>query len=114
MGKKELTPLAKELRRKQTDAEKKLWAQLRAKQIEGVKFRRQQFIGPYIVDFVSLEKKLAIEIDGGHHNDKGIVEADEKKTAWLKQTGFQILRFWNNEVMTNIEGVIEKIRMTLR
>jgi len=114
MGKRELTPLAKELRKKQTDAENKLWARLRDKQVKGAKFRRQQFIGPYIVDFVSLEKKLAIEIDGGHHNEEKIAEADEKRTAWLRQTGFQVLRFWNNEVMTNIEGVIDKIRITLR
>jgi adenine-specific DNA-methyltransferase len=114
MNKRELTPLAKQLRKKPTDAEKKLWAQLSNKQIEGVKFRRQQFIGPYIVDFVSLEKRLIIEIDGGHHNEDEVVEADEKRTTWLKQTGFQVLRFWNNEVLTNIEGVVEKIRITLR
>jgi very-short-patch-repair endonuclease len=63
---------------------------------------------------VSLEKKLVVEIDGGHHNEEEIVEADEKRTAWLKQTGFQVLRFWNSEVMTNIEGVIDKIRTTLK
>ena len=108
-----MIPFARHLRKSQTDAERNLWSRLRSKQIKGVKFRRQQFIGPYIVDFVSLEKKLVIEIDGGHHNDAEIVETDEKRTKWLKQEGFQVLRFWNNEVITNIEGVVEKIRTIL-
>jgi very-short-patch-repair endonuclease len=113
MGKRALTPLARHLRLNETDAERNLWSRLRNKQIEGAKFRRQQFMGPYIVDFVSLEKKLVIEIDGGQHNKDESRETDEKRTEWLKEIGYEVLRFWDNEVLTNIEGVLEKIKEAL-
>jgi len=89
-----------------TDAEFKLWKHLRNKQL-GVKFRRQSTIGNYIVDFVSFESKLVIEIDGGQHarsND------DKSREKWLTSQGFKVLRFWNNDVLRNIQGVLEKIR----
>jgi len=105
---------ARELRQKQTDAEKALWMRLRSRQLQGVKFRRQQPIGPYIVDFASFERKLIIEIDGGQHNEETIKERDEKRTTGLKERGYQIIRFWNNEVLTNLEGVLERIREALR
>lgn len=82
--------------------EKALWMKLRNKQLEGVKFRRQQPIGPYIVDFVNFERKLVIEIDGGQHNEEEIREGDEERTTWLKKRGYRVLRFWNNEVSTNL------------
>ncbi len=110
---KEEIALARGLRKRQTDAERALWSKLRNKQIEGVKFRRQQPIGSYIVDFVSLERKLIIEIDGGQYNQRKVREKDEEREKWLKEKGYQILRFWNNDVLTNIEGVLEKIKETL-
>ena len=110
---REETTLARELRKRQTDAERALWNKLRSKQIEGVKFRRQQPIGPYIVDFVSLERKLIIEIDGGQHNERKVREKDQEREEWLKEKGYQTLRFWNNDVLTNIEGVLERIKENL-
>ena len=110
---REETTLARGLRKRQTDAERALWNKLRSKQIEGVKFRRQQPIGPYIVDFVSLERKLIIEIDGGQHNERKVREEDQEREEWLKEKGYQILRFWNNDVLTNIEGVLERIKENL-
>jgi len=111
---REQIAFARKLRQQQTEAEKALWIKLRKRQLEGIKFRRQQAIGPYIVDFVSFEKKLVIEIDGGQHNEEKIRERDEGRTMWLKENGYQVLRFWNNEVLKNVEGVLERIRETLR
>jgi very-short-patch-repair endonuclease len=73
--------------------------------MEGVKFRRQQPIGRFIVDFVSFEKKVIIEVDGGQHSEK----VDKDRDQWLNSQGFKILRFWNNEVLQNTEGVFEAI-----
>ena len=108
------TGLACELRQRQTEAEKTLWARLRNRQLEGVKFRRQQPIGHYVVDFASFENRIIVEIDGGQHNERGISEKDEERTAWLKGEGYHILRFWNNEVLKNVDGVLEVIREALR
>ena len=105
---------AREFRQKQTDAEKALWMRLRNRQLEGVKFRRQQPIGSYIVDFASFERKLIIEINGGQHNEEKIKQRDEERTTKLKERGYQIIRFWNNEVLINPEGVLERIREALR
>ncbi|MBI4684871.1 MAG: endonuclease domain-containing protein [Nitrospirae bacterium] len=87
-----------------------LWKHLRAKQIEGLKFRRQQPIGNYVIDFICLEKSLVIEVDGGQHADN---KKDEERDAWLKSEGFKVLRFWNNEVLTNMKGILEVIRENL-
>jgi very-short-patch-repair endonuclease len=97
--------LAKNLRRRSTDAERLLWRHLRGKQLEGYKFRRQEPIGNYIVDFVCFSKKIIIEVDGGQH----AVEADKdfKRDNWFRGQGFKVLRIWNNELLTNIEGAIE-------
>ena len=105
---------ARKLRREQTDAERILWTRLKNKQLEGVKFRRQQLIGLYIVDFVSFEKRLVLEIDGGQHNEGEMRERDKDRTMWLKESGYQVLRFWNNEVLLNIEGVLERVREALK
>ena len=110
----EQVDFAHQLRRKQTRAEAFLWARLKSKQLNGVKFRRQQPIGPYIVDFVSFEKKLILEIDGGQHNEEGAGrKKDEDRTKWLQESGYQVLRFWNNEVLMNTEAVLQKIMMAL-
>ena len=102
------TGLARNLRTQSTEAEKLLWKYLRSKQLEGFKFRRQQPIGNYIVDFVCFEKRLIIELDGGHHAlDKG---KDVERDTWLSAEGFKVLRFWNTDVLMNIDGVLETIR----
>jgi very-short-patch-repair endonuclease len=108
------TSLACKLRQRQTEAEKILWAKLRNRQLEGVKFRRQQPIGRYVVDFASFEKRILVEIDGGQHDETGIRQKDEERTAWLKGEGYRILRFWNNEVLNNMDGVLEVIREALK
>ena len=99
---------ARGLRRASTEAEKLLWQKLRARQLGGAKFRRQTPIGPYIVDFVSFEHRLVVEIDGGQHNMPQGRQHDLERTAWLKAQGFRVLRFWNNQVLTNIKGVLER------
>jgi len=104
---------ARILRRKQSQAEKLLWSKLRNRQLDGVKFRRQQPIGKYIVDFVSFDKRLIIEIDGGQHGEDAIKARDNARERTLTSSGYRLLRFWNNEVLQNIEGVVEKIRQAL-
>jgi very-short-patch-repair endonuclease len=103
-----LTPKAKALRRNPTEAERKLWQRLRARQMEGVKFRRQQPIEDYIVDFVCLKKRLIIEVDGGQHAIER--QRDMARDTCLNRNGFKVLRFWNHDVMKNLEGVLETIR----
>ncbi|MGH7089098.1 MAG: endonuclease domain-containing protein [Stellaceae bacterium] len=103
---------AREMRRNPTDAERALWARLRHKQLDGLRFRRQQPMVPYIVDFFCPECALIIEIDGGQH---AMPEAqDAARTRWLEARGYRVLRFWNNEVLENIEGVLETIRKAAR
>jgi very-short-patch-repair endonuclease len=97
---------AKALRTNMTDAERRLWYLLRAHRFNGVKIKRQVPIGPYIVDFVSFERRLIFEVDGGQHVDS---EADQRRTRWLEGEGFRVLRFWNNEVLKNTSGVLETI-----
>jgi len=104
-----LTETAKELRKNSTDAERLLWQRLKAKQLDGLKFRRQEQIGHFIADFVCFEKGLIVEADGGRHSLEK--EKDKERTQWLDSHGFTVLRFWNNEILTNIEGVMEVIRM---
>ncbi len=103
-----MTGKAKTLRKNNTEVERLLWGHLKTRQLEGIKFRRQQPIGRYIVDFVSFEKKIVIEIDGGQHSVGK--NRDEERDNWLGAQGFKVLRFWNNEILENIEGVLEVIR----
>ena len=103
--------MAKALRKSFTDTERLLWRHLRAKHMEGYKFRRQEPIGSYIVDFVCQEKKIVIEVDGGQHSVER--ERDFERDKWLVGQGYKVLRFWNNEVLTNITGVLEVIRNNL-
>ena len=102
---------ARELRKNLTDAERALWKHIRFRQLGGHKFRRQQPIDNYIVDFVCFEKRLIVEIDGGHHSEQLV--RDAKRDEWLKKQGFGILRFWNNEILKEIEAVKEKILSVL-
>jgi very-short-patch-repair endonuclease len=100
-----LTKIARGLRNNATEAEKFLWYMLRLKNL-GVKFRRQIEVGPYVVDFVCFEKRLIIEIDGGQHANS---ENDKIRDKWLRAEGFEVLRFWNHDVLGNRDGVLERI-----
>jgi len=100
--------LARELRKNQTDAEKLLWSRLRNRQLEGCKFRRQEPIGPFIVDFVCLEIALILELDGGQHSMQR--ERDDQRTHYLQTLGYRVLRYWNHEVLNEIDAVLETIR----
>jgi len=102
------TKHAKILRKNSTKAETLLWSKLRSKQLEGIKFRRQQPIGNYIVDFVSFERQIIIEVDGGQHANKK--KEDQRRDQILTKDGFKVLRFWNNNVLENIDAVLEIIR----
>jgi very-short-patch-repair endonuclease len=99
--------LAKNLRIKHTDEENLFWSQLRARRLNGLKFRRQQPIGNYIVDFICFTKKIVIEVDGGQHSWKK--KRNEIRDKWLSKEGYKLLRFWNNEVFKNLDGVLEII-----
>ena len=99
--------LQRRLRSEPTDAEHRLWQYLRGRQIEGCKFRRQHPFGDYILDFACLDRKLAVELDGSQHADRA--EYDAERTKYLEKAGFRVLRFWNNEVFENIEGVVQVI-----
>ena len=103
-------PREHELRANMTDAERRLWAALRGRRLRGFKFRRQHRLGPFIADFVCIEHRLVIEADGGQHADNA---ADDRRTAWLQARGWRVLRFWNNDVLTNTEGVQESILQAL-
>ena len=102
-------PNARRLRLNSTDAERLLWHRLRNRQFAGYKLRRQATVGPYIVDFLCSEARLVIEGDGGQHNDK----TDAKRTAFLSARGLRVLRFWNHDILANIEGVLEAILIAL-
>ena len=104
---------ARDLRVSSTDAEKKLWHQLRDRQLLGFKFRRQQPFKHCFLDFVCEEQKLVIELDGGQHNEAPNLRRDAVRTASLEEAGWRVLRFWNNEVNENIEGVLEVIAQAL-
>ena len=105
------TERARALRKNPTEAERSLWKHLRLRQLEGHKFRRQQPLGRYVVDFVCLEKRLIVELDGGQH--AGEFDSDATRTAWLEARGFRVLRFWNHDVLRDTEAVKEVIRGAL-
>ena len=104
-----LNIVARNLRKKQTPQEEKLWNILRNRQILDFKFKRQYPIGNFIVDFVCREIKLVIEIDGGQHNTQKGILYDKERSEYLQSVGYKVLRFWNNEIDDNIEGVYQKI-----
>ena len=100
---------ARQLRREETDAERKLWEKLRSTRLEGLKFRRQVPIGDFIADFFCREHKLIIELDGGQHAEPANIARDKRRTALLESRSYRVIRFWNNDVLTNIDGVVEAI-----
>jgi very-short-patch-repair endonuclease len=102
--------IARRLRRQSTDAERKLWSRLRAQQL-GYKFRRQVPIDRYIADFACIEAKLVIEVDGGQHNVD--IEYDRERTTVIETAGYLVMRFWNNDALSDIDVVVEQIVMTL-
>ena len=110
---KQLIQLSKKLRNNSTKEEIILWQSLKQKQL-GVKFRRQQPIGKYIADFVCFEKKIIIELDGGQHNESSNIEKDKMRDLFFNQNGFKVVRFWNNEIHQNLDGVIEKIQTEIK
>ena len=103
--------VARKLRSNPTDAEMRLWSRLQRKQIDGHRFRRQVPFGAYVVDFACLEARLIVEVDGGQHADE--IKRAAARTAWLEAAGFRVLRFWNNDVLGNTDGVVEAIRVAL-
>ena len=107
MPKSELTPRARDLRGSQTGVERLLWSKLRNRQLGGWKWKRQVPRGPYIVDFLCIEAGLVVELDGGQHADN--IAYDERRTAYLESLGLRVLRFWNMEVVENLDGVCETI-----
>ena len=104
----DIIDFAKRLRRHHTETEMKLWSCLRARRFMGLKFRRQFPLEPYIVDFICLENKLIIEIDGGQHNER--VKYDMKRTEYLNKLGYKVLRFWNSDIFNQFDIVLEEIR----
>ena len=102
---------ARQLRASQTEAENRLWSYLRDRRFQGAKFRRQVPIGPYVVDFLCVSAALVVEVDGGQHSEQ--VAHDESRTRFLEARGYRVVRFWNNDVMGNIGGVMEVIAMAL-
>ena len=105
------TTKARILRRNQTDAEAALWRKLRGRGLDNYKFRRQVPLGSYVADFLCKEAMLIVEIDGGHHSAQ--VEYDQHRDAFLRAGGYEVVRFWNNEVLTNLNGVLESLTLTL-
>ena len=108
--KRQNIPRARQLRVTATDAEARLWQRLRNRMLGGFKFRRQFPVGPYIADFVCIERKLIVELDGGQHADN---LADERRTRFLELRGYRVIRFWNPDVLSNTDGVLEMILLEL-
>ncbi|MBI1261158.1 MAG: DUF559 domain-containing protein [Rhizobiales bacterium] len=101
---------ARHPRRHQTEAETRLWLRLRNRGLQGFKFRRQVPVGPYIADFLCADCLLIVEADGGQHADSA---KDAVRTAFLESQGYRVLRFWNNDILSNTDGVLEAIRLAL-
>jgi very-short-patch-repair endonuclease len=106
-----LTPLARKLRRDATEVEAMLWQRLRNRQVEGAKFRRQVPVGGYIADFLCVDARLVIELDGGQHATRA--EADAARTRAIETAGYVVLRFWNSGIVENLDGVLEEIRSAI-
>ena len=97
------------LRKQMTPWEIRLWSVLRNRKVNNLKFRRQYKIGTYVVDFCCLELKLVIELDGGHHTTQLVHQNDVERQKFIENNGYTVLRFWNNEINNNLEGVVQKI-----
>jgi len=102
-----LLPFAKRMRQTSTEAETRLWWHLRAARFRGLKFKRQQPIGDYIVDFICFERKLIVEVDGSQHLDTS--ERDDARTEWLESAGFRVMRFWNDDVLRDAGCVVREL-----
>jgi very-short-patch-repair endonuclease len=102
---------ARQLRRSPSDAERRLWQQLRRKQVAGARFRRQVAVGRFYADFLCPAYRLVVEVDGGQH--AGRERYDAERTRWLEANGYTVLRFWNNDVLGNVEGVVDTIERWL-
>jgi adenine-specific DNA-methyltransferase len=109
----EHTGRARTLRQNSTEVEKRLWHRLRDRQLHNHKFRRQYFANGFYLDFACEEQMLAIELDGGQHNDDSHHAQDQQRSQILAASGWRIIRFWNHELMENMEGVLEAIAMAL-
>jgi len=105
---KEMTARARYLRGNLTDAEQRLWRALRRDQLNGLSFRRQHPLGPYTVDFYCPHLRLVVEVDGGQHAEQR-KQADERRTQWLAEKGVTVVRYWNNEVLSNLQGVLSDL-----
>jgi very-short-patch-repair endonuclease len=105
------TARSRELRGNPTEAEQRLWARLSARQVANTRFNRQFPIGPFICDFAARTAKLVIELDGGQHADRE--EVDARRTDYLRSRGYRVVRFWNNDVLGNIDGVVQAIERIL-
>ena len=105
------TRRAQQLRNNATDAERHLWRHLSRRQLNGFKFSRQMPVGPFICDFLCRDRKLVIEVDGGQHAGS---KRDEVRTAFLEAEGYRVIRFWNNDVLQNLEGVLQVIADALK
>ena len=108
---KDAVKVARRLRRDQTDAEKLMWRYLRDRKCDGYKFRRQVPMGSYVVDFLCIDARLIVEIDGGQHAEA--VEKDAERMKYLESLGYLVIRFWNDEVISNIAGVFDSLTLTL-
>ena len=106
---RQINPHAARLRREMTDAEQALWFELRNRRLAGFKFKSQWSLGPFVADFCCLSKRLVVEVDGGQHEEA----KDAPRTASLNGRGFRVLRFWNNDVLTNMDGVLQVILAAL-
>jgi very-short-patch-repair endonuclease len=100
---------ARALRRNMSDGERKSWAALRVRQVDGLRFRRQHPIGNYIADFVCLEKRLIVEVDGGHHAEEAQMAHDARRDRWLRDEGYRVLRIPSTDVFCNMGGVVDAI-----
>jgi very-short-patch-repair endonuclease len=107
--KSEIRSFARHLRRNQTDAERRIWRHLRGRRLMGLRFRRQHPIGPYFADFVCLELRLVVELDGGQHADPCGLERDRVRTAALEERGYEVIRFWDNDVLRDTQAVLTTI-----
>jgi very-short-patch-repair endonuclease len=103
--KRRYTEIARKLRRNQTDAERRLWSRLRDRRLAGAKFRQQVPVAGYIADFLCEDAKLIVEVDGGQHTD----EKDSARTVMMEAGGYRLVRFWNNDILTNLDGVLQQI-----
>ena len=109
-GARYLTKAARKLRSQMTDAERKLWLSLKDRRFQSFKFRRQVPIGPYVADFLSFESRLVVEVDGGQHAGSA---RDVERDRWLAENDFRVVRFWNNDVLSNLEGVLTALAAEL-